>query len=238
MTVPSPSGCAAPVDPIANGFRKWYRGRVLGVGLLFAVGAALTVAGCNTAAPAKKDNRIEVSVTTPITDEVVEYQDFTGRLDAINTAEIRSHVTGYLTAVPIKEGDYVHKGDLLFQIDPRPYKAQYDQAVTQIALNDATLTLARATLELRTWPQALPRRQFPASRPGQSRRRRGQGPARLVHRHCGSLPNQSRIHPHHRSIRRPGEPPLRRPWQRHHRGHHDVDDHRDGNACLRLFRRG
>src|ERR1700734_1875079 len=74
-------------------------------GLLFALLAAFAAAGCNeTAAPAK-DKRAEVFVNLPIVDdEVIDFQDFTGRLDAIKTVEIRARVSGYITVVPFKEG--------------------------------------------------------------------------------------------------------------------------------------
>jgi RND family efflux transporter MFP subunit len=70
-----------------------------------------------------------VVATTPITDTVNDYQNFTGRLDAVKTVEIRARVTGYVDAVPFKEGDLVKEGDLLFQIDPRTYQADYNQSV-------------------------------------------------------------------------------------------------------------
>jgi multidrug efflux system membrane fusion protein len=95
---------------------------------------------------------IEVIVTEPITDEVTDYQDFTGRLDALKTVDIRPRVAGYIIEAPFKEGDLVHAGDVLFQIDPRPYKAQLDAAQAtfvaaqaQVAVNEANLKLARIT---------------------------------------------------------------------------------------------
>jgi RND family efflux transporter MFP subunit len=118
------------------------RGRVYVFALLSAFVAAVAAVGCNnTAAQPSKDKRIEVTVTTPITDEVIEYQDFTGRLDAIKTADIRARVTGYVTQVPFKEGDFVHQGDLLFQIDPQPFQADFNLA-------EANLKVAEADAEL------------------------------------------------------------------------------------------
>jgi multidrug efflux system membrane fusion protein len=59
---------------------------------------------------------------------VIDYQDFTGRLDAVKTVEIKARVTGYITDAPFKEGDPVEQGSLLFQIDKRPYEADLNQA--------------------------------------------------------------------------------------------------------------
>jgi len=105
---------------------SWCR---LGIGVPAVLAAVLLSAGCNrSSSSAKAAKPVEVVVTTPITDEVTDYQDFTGRLDALKTVDIRAHVSGYVTEVPFKEGDLVHEGDLLFQIDPRPYQADFDQA--------------------------------------------------------------------------------------------------------------
>lgn len=125
--------------------RRW---PLVGAGVLFAALATLATTGCNSAAPAAaKEKRIEVTVTTPITDDVIDYQDFTGRLDAYRTVDIRARVTGYLTPeVMFTEGQRVKKGQPLYRIDSRQYQAQYDQAVTQVALYEATLKLAKATL--------------------------------------------------------------------------------------------
>src|SRR5262249_32291710 len=78
---------------------------------------------------------------TPVSSKVTDYQDFTGRVTAIKTVEIRARVSGYVNEVAFKDGDYVHKGDLLFQIDPRSYVADLNQA-------KANLKLARADANL------------------------------------------------------------------------------------------
>jgi multidrug efflux system membrane fusion protein len=76
---------------------------------------------------------------------VIEYQDFTGRTQAVQQVEIRARVTGYLVKVLFKDGAEVKKGDLLFEIDPRPYQAQLDEALRRVALDQASFDLARAT---------------------------------------------------------------------------------------------
>jgi RND family efflux transporter MFP subunit len=104
---------------------RWLRNLALVLAVLWA-------AGCGHAPPHAKEKKVEVVVTTPITDEVLDYQDFTGRMDAFRTVDIRARVQGYVDAAPFKEGDRVHKGDVLFQIDPRTYKALADQAKADI----------------------------------------------------------------------------------------------------------
>src|SRR5262249_52353055 len=59
---------------------------------------------------------------------VLDYQDFTGRLDAYRTVEVRARVSGYVDEAPFKEGDLVKKGDVLFLIDSRSFKADLNQA--------------------------------------------------------------------------------------------------------------
>src|ERR1700733_13130410 len=69
-----------------------------------------------------------VTVSTPIERPVTEFVDFTGRTNAKNYTDIRPRVTGYLVEMPFKEGALVKKDQVLFKIDPRPYKAALDQA--------------------------------------------------------------------------------------------------------------
>jgi RND family efflux transporter MFP subunit len=101
------------------------------VGLAVPV-AAILASGCNQAPPPQQKKEVSVIVTRPIKDVVTDYQDFTGRLDALMTVDIRARVSGYIVEAPFKEGDYVHKGDLLFQIDRRPFEAALNQAIANL----------------------------------------------------------------------------------------------------------
>jgi multidrug efflux system membrane fusion protein len=84
-------------------------------------------------------------VSKPVEREVTDYVDFTGRTNAIEAVDVRPRVTGYLTQMPFKEGSEVKQGDMLFEIDPRPYQAQLDQAQSQVELNQASHILAQTT---------------------------------------------------------------------------------------------
>src|SRR5437868_6189320 len=88
-----------------------------------------------------------VPVSHPVQRSVTDYVEYTGRTDAVESVGIKARVTGYLLRAPFREGSEVRKDDLLFEIDPRPYKAQLDQAVSQVAVNEASLRLAQATYE-------------------------------------------------------------------------------------------
>jgi multidrug efflux system membrane fusion protein len=112
----------------------------IGLGTV-AVLVALAATGCHHAPPPKMSKTTEVVVTTPVTDEVTDYQDFTGRMDALKTVEIRPRVSGYITEAPFVEGDIVQEGDKLFQIDLRPYQADVNQAEANLKLAEADLVL-------------------------------------------------------------------------------------------------
>ncbi len=88
-----------------------------------------------------------VPVSRPIERTVTEYVEYTGRTDAVQSVGVRARVTGYLTKMPFDEGTEVKKGDLLFEIDPRPYQAQVDQAQSQLGVIQAQLKLAQVTYE-------------------------------------------------------------------------------------------
>jgi RND family efflux transporter MFP subunit len=91
--------------------------------------------------------KLVVPVSHPLSREVTDYVEYTGRTDAVESVGIRARVTGYLVRMPFKEGVEVKKGDLLFEIDPRPYQAQFDQAESQVKVIEAQLKLAEVLFE-------------------------------------------------------------------------------------------
>jgi multidrug efflux system membrane fusion protein len=87
----------------------------------------------------------KIPVSHPVQRYVADYVEFTGRTNARDVVSIQPRVTGYLVKLPFKEGSYVNKGDLLFEIDPRPYQAQLDAAEAQVAVSEASKRYAVAT---------------------------------------------------------------------------------------------
>jgi RND family efflux transporter MFP subunit len=85
-----------------------------------------------------------VMVSRPVEREITDYAEFTGRTAAVDTVEVRARVSGYLVKVNFQEGAVVKKGDLLLQIDPRPFQAVLDQAKGQVAQWEAKLARAEA----------------------------------------------------------------------------------------------
>ena len=104
--------------------------------------------GCSTSPPeVAPPQPVVVPVSQPVQRQVTDFVDFTGRTDAKESVSIVPRVTGYLVKLPFKEGSLVKKGDLLFEVDPRPYKAQFDEAAGQVNLYRAKLKFAESTLE-------------------------------------------------------------------------------------------
>src|ERR1700679_3180809 len=101
--------------------------KTLKIDLMLAVVLATALASCEKPAPpAAPPPTVQV---TPVTQaDVPIYHEWIGTLDGLVNATIRAQVTGYLLTQDYREGDVIKKGDLLFQIDPRPFQAALDQA--------------------------------------------------------------------------------------------------------------
>src|SRR5215813_15080042 len=81
----------------------------------------------------------KVTVSQPISRDVVEWEEYTGRLEAMESVEVRARVNGYLQSIHFKNGVGVKQGDLLFVIDPRPYQAELERAKAELAVAIARL---------------------------------------------------------------------------------------------------
>ena len=100
---------------------------------LFAL--VLTITGCNSeqASSGGQPPPPEVGVAQVVSKSVQQWDEYTGRISAIDTVELRPRASGYVQRVAYKEGQDVKRGDLMFQIDPRPYRAALDNAEAQLA---------------------------------------------------------------------------------------------------------
>src|SRR5882724_11120045 len=118
--------------------------------LLRAVGLitmALQIAGCGKHAPQATAPPQTVSVIQPVARDIVEWDEYIGRLESPETVDIRARVSGYLDKVHFKEGKEVKKGDLLFTIDRRPYQAEYDRAEADHERAESQADLAKNDAE-------------------------------------------------------------------------------------------
>jgi RND family efflux transporter MFP subunit len=115
--------------------------------LLFGLSASLSAIGCGqrSAEAAKGMPPAEVEVALVQQKDVPIYGEWIGTLDGLVDADVKAQVTGYLLKQAYVEGSFVKKGQLLFQIDPRPFQAVLDQAKAQLAQAQAQLANAEAT---------------------------------------------------------------------------------------------
>src|SRR3984893_14402266 len=105
------------------------------------LGFCLALTGCARApSEAPTAAPMPVTVSYPVERDVTDYADFTARIAAVDSVEVRAHVWGYVDKVNFKEGALVQKGDVLFELDPRPYQATLDQAKAKVAQDEAQLT--------------------------------------------------------------------------------------------------
>ena len=113
--------------------------------LLLVLSLAATLDGCNHSQAKVSDPPIpEVEVGLPVTKQITDYVDFTGRTEALPTIDVRARVSGYLDKVLFREGFDVKAGETLFLIDPRTYQADYDRAAANLAQARAHLTRMEA----------------------------------------------------------------------------------------------
>jgi RND family efflux transporter MFP subunit len=88
-----------------------------------------------------------VSVSVPVARQIVDWDEFVGRFEAIQTVEVRPRISGYVQKVAFSDGDIVKKGQLLFVIDPRPYAAALAQARADTKSAEAQAANAKVELE-------------------------------------------------------------------------------------------
>jgi multidrug efflux system membrane fusion protein len=117
---------------------------ILGIGLAAVAGLN---AGCSSSAQPKAPAPVEVSVAEVICKQLGDSDEFTGRLEAVNAVEVRPRVSGYLQSVHFKEGAVVQQGELLFQIDPRPFQAEVDRLKGDLSQARAQRSRAQSDFE-------------------------------------------------------------------------------------------
>jgi RND family efflux transporter MFP subunit len=115
--------------------------------LAAAAAVSLLLSGCSgegESAPAPPAP--QVTVATPLVQTVVDWDDYVGRFEAVQSVEVKPRVTGYLQGVNFRDGQFVRAGQTLFTVDARPAQAALDQTQAQLARAQATLVNARTEL--------------------------------------------------------------------------------------------
>jgi membrane fusion protein, multidrug efflux system len=105
--------------------------------LLLALLAGLVLTGCSKKPDASADTKPEVQTITVAPRDVPVFEEWVGTLDGAVNAQIRAQVSGYLMSQAYSEGGRVKKGDVLFEIDPRPFQATLEQAEAKLAQDGA-----------------------------------------------------------------------------------------------------
>jgi multidrug efflux system membrane fusion protein len=117
------------------------------------IAGVLGIAGCGRNSVQIKPGLPTVTVAPVEQREIVERNEFTGRIEPVESVEIRPRVSGYIQEVKFQSGQLVKKGDLLFQIDPRWHQAAFEQR--QAECEQAKVRLENARREAERTPQLL-----------------------------------------------------------------------------------
>jgi RND family efflux transporter MFP subunit len=110
-------------------------------GLLWAL------AGCDRPQPPPAPPPPAVTVSPAIEREVIEWDEYTGRLDPVESVDVRARVSGLIESAPFQEGTNVKKGDMLFIIDARPFRAELNSKVADVQKAQAQLLQATSDLK-------------------------------------------------------------------------------------------
>ncbi|ARQ02460.1 efflux RND transporter periplasmic adaptor subunit [Pseudorhodoplanes sinuspersici] len=129
--------------------RKLLLGSVAVLALAGTTGAILSFSGnaSSDEAPAKQAAALPVSVSVVQQRDVSVWDEFSGRLEAIERVEVRSRVAGAVQSVHFREGALVKQNDLLITIDPAPYAAEVERAEAQVVAAEARVALTKAEMD-------------------------------------------------------------------------------------------
>jgi RND family efflux transporter MFP subunit len=115
--------------------------------LLSAAALSVTMAGCGQGQQQNAQALPVVTVANPVQRTVVDQDEYVGRFVAVDSVEIRSRLSGYLSEIHFQDGQFVKKGDLLFTIDRRPFEIVLEQMRANLAQSKANLAFAEGDLE-------------------------------------------------------------------------------------------
>jgi multidrug efflux system membrane fusion protein len=133
--------------PLQARRRLWVAGTTLTAVAAALVTVFMLQAGPAVATPSPAAQATPVSVATVVQSDVATWNDFSGRLEAVERVDIRSRVAGTVQGVHFREGALVKTGDLLLTIDPAPYQADVDRADAQVFAAQSRLTNTKSNFE-------------------------------------------------------------------------------------------
>lgn len=124
------------------------------VSLAIILALSMTLVACDksnpeTVTPVQAPAPAEVDVALPLKHELTDWDEFTGRFEAIHSVDMRARVTGYLVEKKFKDGQLVNKGDVLFIVDPRPFEYKLQRAKAEYSLTKTEYERAKKLRDLR-----------------------------------------------------------------------------------------
>ncbi|MGF6767926.1 RND family efflux transporter MFP subunit [Paraburkholderia sp. GAS199] len=139
---------ASAVTPTSSAKPRGTRwvGKAVALAVIVAVAATAYHLHESTSAPVAAPPPPPVAVSAPLQRDIEGRLGFLGQFSAVNRVELRAQVGGTLTQIAFKDGDIVHKGDLLFEIDPEPYQIKLSEANAELESANARLALATRQL--------------------------------------------------------------------------------------------
>jgi multidrug efflux system membrane fusion protein len=130
--------------PNSPTFRRLTAGRLSSAPPLLALLAGLALAGCQKVHADPSPQPPSVEVTQVVFRPLRDWSDLTGSLEAVESVEIRPRVGGFIDEIRFDDGARVHRGQLLFQIDPRPFQVEVDRAAAELTRARAKAVAAKA----------------------------------------------------------------------------------------------
>lgn len=100
-----------------------------------------------TPAAAQQPQAVPVTVAKPIAKRITTWDEYSGRFEAVNTAEVRARVSGFIEKINFKDGQLVKEGDLLFTLDKRAYELAVESAKADVARNNAQVEFNASDVE-------------------------------------------------------------------------------------------
>ena len=104
----------------------------------------IALAACAEPAPKATAPTPTVEVVQPIVRDILDWDQFTGRLEAVESVELRARVSGLLESIHFEDGEEVEAGQLLFVIDPRPFQAELDARLADVQVSESAYKLAQS----------------------------------------------------------------------------------------------
>lgn len=142
---PAETSVTTPANPAPSNPLRWV-GKGVAAAVIVAIAATAAHMHWSSAAPVAAPPPPSVAVSAPLQRDIEGRLGFLGQFSAVNRVDLRAQVGGTLVQINFKDGDIVHKGDVLFEIDPEPYQIKLSQATA--GLESANARLALATREL------------------------------------------------------------------------------------------